>query len=163
MPISKLTLSGGGFRATVYHLGVVRYLCEAGILARITHIASVSGGSILAGHLALRWTDYNATDPQTFGRAANELLSFVGRDIRGSIFRTWSFVRLFPTLIAPILAALLAPVFPGAFLWIWLSALAAGWPELSLRNPGRPRGQFRDLKFMRANPRTARRMAERCS
>ena len=33
-----LALSGGGFRATLYHLGVVRYLRDAGILPKISHI-----------------------------------------------------------------------------------------------------------------------------
>ncbi len=44
-----LALSGGGFRATLYHLGVVRYLRDAGILSKVTHINTVSGGSILGG------------------------------------------------------------------------------------------------------------------
>ena len=46
-----LALSGGGFRASLYHLGVVRFLRDAGILPRITHITSVSGGSVFAAHL----------------------------------------------------------------------------------------------------------------
>ena len=39
-----LALSGGGFRAALYHLGVIRYLRDAGILPQITHITAVSGG-----------------------------------------------------------------------------------------------------------------------
>ena len=42
-----LALSGGGFRATLYHLGVVRFLRDAKLLDSITHITSVSGGSVL--------------------------------------------------------------------------------------------------------------------
>jgi hypothetical protein len=45
-----LALSGGGFRASLYHLGLVRFLRDAGILPQVTHITSVSGGSD-AGHL----------------------------------------------------------------------------------------------------------------
>ena len=37
-----LALSGGGFRATLYHLGVVRFLRDAGALQDVTDIASVS-------------------------------------------------------------------------------------------------------------------------
>ena len=48
MPRLGLALSGGGFRATLFHLGVVRFLRDAGALQNITEIASVSGGSILA-------------------------------------------------------------------------------------------------------------------
>ncbi len=43
-----LSLSGGGFRATLFHLGVVRLLRDAKLLKNVTHVCSVSGGSILA-------------------------------------------------------------------------------------------------------------------
>lgn len=44
-----LALSGGGTRAMAFHAGVLRFLAEAGILGRISHISSVSGGSLLTG------------------------------------------------------------------------------------------------------------------
>jgi predicted acylesterase/phospholipase RssA len=47
MPRLGLALSGGGLRATLYHLGVVRFLRDAGLLRDVTHMVSVSGGSIL--------------------------------------------------------------------------------------------------------------------
>ena len=49
-----LCLSGGGFRASLFHLGSLRRLNELGILARkdFKTIASVSGGSITAAALA---------------------------------------------------------------------------------------------------------------
>src|SRR5260370_8423712 len=47
-----LALSGGGFRATLFHLGAIRRLHELGILPKLTTISSVSGGSILNGFLA---------------------------------------------------------------------------------------------------------------
>jgi NTE family protein len=47
-----LCLSGGGYRATLFHLGAVRRLHELGLLARLDTISSVSGGSIFAGLLA---------------------------------------------------------------------------------------------------------------
>jgi NTE family protein len=50
-----LCLSGGGFRATLFHLGTLRRLNEFGMLARLDVITSVSGGSILNGVLATRW------------------------------------------------------------------------------------------------------------
>jgi hypothetical protein len=65
MPKIGLALSGGDFRGTLYHLGVVRFLRDAGILRDITHITSVSGGSILAAHLVLNWDRYNGS-PQEF-------------------------------------------------------------------------------------------------
>ena len=53
MSNTGLALSGGGFRATLYHLGVIRYLRDSGGLQHVSDIAAVSGGSILAAHLAL--------------------------------------------------------------------------------------------------------------
>ena len=47
-----LCLSGGGFRATLFHLGVVRRLNELGVLAKLATVTSVSGGSIFAACLA---------------------------------------------------------------------------------------------------------------
>jgi NTE family protein len=47
-----LCLSGGGFRAALFHLGAVRRLHEVGTLDTVTTIASVSGGSQLSAHLA---------------------------------------------------------------------------------------------------------------
>ncbi len=47
-----LCLSGGGFRAALFHLGAVRRLYELGILDTVATISSVSGGSSLAAHLA---------------------------------------------------------------------------------------------------------------
>jgi predicted acylesterase/phospholipase RssA len=48
-----LALSGGGFRASLYHLGLVRFLRDAGLLSQVSHITAVSGGSIIAAHLVL--------------------------------------------------------------------------------------------------------------
>src|SRR5918992_309760 len=47
-----LCLSGGGFRATLFHLGALRRLNELGVLHRIRTISSVSGGSLMALVLA---------------------------------------------------------------------------------------------------------------
>src|SRR3954466_10920261 len=49
-----LCLSGGGFRAALFHLGALRRLHELGILSQVDVISSVSGGSIFAAHLAER-------------------------------------------------------------------------------------------------------------
>src|SRR5262245_12553167 len=50
-----LCLSGGGYRAMVFHIGVLWRLYEAGMLKNVKRISSVSGGSITAGVLALKW------------------------------------------------------------------------------------------------------------
>jgi predicted acylesterase/phospholipase RssA len=81
-----LALSGGGFRATLYHLGVVRFLRDAGILSRVSRITSVSGGSIIAAHLVLNWDRYNGS-AEDFEVAAAELIAFVRLDVRNRILR----------------------------------------------------------------------------
>ena len=86
MSNTGLALSGGGFRATLYHLGVVRYLRDSGALAHVTDIAAVSGGSILAAHLALNWDRYTGDDA-AFAEVAGELIRFVQFDLRNHIVR----------------------------------------------------------------------------
>jgi len=58
-----LCLSGGGYRAMLFHLGVVRRLDEAGVLGGLERISSVSGGSITAGVLALAWPQLQPGTP----------------------------------------------------------------------------------------------------
>ncbi|MGI9471453.1 MAG: patatin-like phospholipase family protein [Rubripirellula sp.] len=81
-----LALSGGGFRATLYHLGVLRFLRDANRLQDVSHMTSVSGGSIMAAHLLLNWDRYNGTDEE-FEQAAEELLTFVRMDVRNRVVR----------------------------------------------------------------------------
>src|SRR3954469_21927012 len=83
-----LALSGGGFRATLYHLGMVRFLRDAGILPNVTHITAVSGGSIFAAHLGLNWDRYIGS-PSEFEAAAAELLGFIRLDVRNRILRRY--------------------------------------------------------------------------
>ena len=50
-----LCLSGGGYRAMLFHLGCFLRLNEGGLLPSLDRVASVSGGSIAAGALAAGW------------------------------------------------------------------------------------------------------------
>ena len=52
-----LCLSGGGYRAMVFHVGVLWRLNETKLLSKIKRFSSVSGGSITAGVLARGWRD----------------------------------------------------------------------------------------------------------
>lgn len=56
---TALALSGGGFRATLFHLGSLWRLNELGLLSKLARISSVSGGSITSGVLALKWKNLN--------------------------------------------------------------------------------------------------------
>lgn len=92
-----LALSGGGFRATLFHLGVVRFLRDAGALPEISDIAAVSGGSILAAHLVLNWDKYNSDD-QGFAEAAAQIVRFVQFDVRNHIVRRLPLLYLYGLL-----------------------------------------------------------------
>lgn len=50
-----LTLSGGGYRAMLFHLGAIWRLNELAYLPKLSVISSVSGGSITAAQLAIGW------------------------------------------------------------------------------------------------------------
>ena len=47
-----LSFSGGGFRATLGALGVLRFAADAGMLERVRYVSSVSGGSVANGLFA---------------------------------------------------------------------------------------------------------------
>ena len=83
-----LSLSGGGFRATLFHLGMIRLLQETGLLHRLRFVSGVSGGAILAAHLGLNWTRYIG-DTASFDAAAQEIVEFTQRDVRNRILRRW--------------------------------------------------------------------------
>src|SRR5438045_1299230 len=53
-PRIGICLSGGGFRASFYALGVMRYLAEAALLNDTVAISAVSGGAIAAAAVADR-------------------------------------------------------------------------------------------------------------
>jgi len=54
-PGMALCLSGGGYRAMLFHTGALWRLNELGLLPRLDRVSSVSGGSIAAGALACSW------------------------------------------------------------------------------------------------------------
>ncbi len=56
-PGIALCLSGGGYRAMLFHLGALWRLNQLGFLKKLARVSSVSGGSITAGVLALAWKD----------------------------------------------------------------------------------------------------------
>lgn len=80
-----LCLSGGGYRAMLFHVGGLRRLNELGWLPRLTRVASVSGGSITAGVLALAWPDLDFDDDGVARRytelVEQPLLHLAGRTI----------------------------------------------------------------------------------
>ena len=93
-----LALSGGGYRASLFHLGVTRRLHELGALQKVTRLSTVSGGSILAGFLAHRMLDQGASrlefdDWET--RVSAPFRQLVRKDLRTGLFirhMAWNWV-----------------------------------------------------------------------
>src|SRR5271169_4893972 len=61
-PGIALCLSGGGYRAMLFHLGTLWRLNELQYLPKLTRISSVSGGSITSGALAMNWKNLQFND-----------------------------------------------------------------------------------------------------
>jgi NTE family protein len=83
-PGAGLCLSGGGYRAMLFHTGVLWRLYEAGILGKVKRISSVSGGSITAGVLGLKWGKLSF-DP---GRVREDFVREVVAPLRGMASET---------------------------------------------------------------------------
>jgi NTE family protein len=71
-PGIALCLSGGGYRAALFHLGGLRRLDELGVLSKVDTISSVSGGSVMAAQIA----GHLATNPQAWGRPGDRVAGF---------------------------------------------------------------------------------------
>src|SRR5947207_9542832 len=82
-----LALSGGGFRATLFHLGLVVAFRQLGRLKEVGVVSCVSGGSIIGAHLVLDWHRYISLDEAIFAQAARELVAITTADVRGQIIR----------------------------------------------------------------------------
>lgn len=84
-PGPALCLSGGGFRASLFHLGALIRLNQMGVLSRVRVITSVSGGSITNGALAARWTQLTPDSDGVFTNfhiVADAVREFCGSDLR---------------------------------------------------------------------------------
>lgn len=69
-----LCLSGGGYRAMLFHVGALWRLNELGRLPHLARVSSVSGGSITAATLGRNWgrlafDDHGVAAPETFDAA----------------------------------------------------------------------------------------------
>src|SRR6185369_12716212 len=67
IPGIALCLSGGGYRAMIFHLGALLRLNQLGFLRKLARVSSVSGGSLTAGVLALAWKNLSFDDKGVAG------------------------------------------------------------------------------------------------
>jgi predicted acylesterase/phospholipase RssA len=103
-----LALSGGGFRASFFHIGVLAYLAEQDMLRRVEVLSCVSGGSIVGAHYYLEVKrlleqesklDADITREDYVGlvhRLEQEFLAGVQTNIRCRLFGSfWANLRTF--------------------------------------------------------------------
>lgn len=121
-----LALSGGGFRASAFHLGVLKRLAEIGLLERVRVLSTVSGGSIVGAY----WVGWQTTRSNTLGpvNRANwneferSMITAMRRGVRWQI--VWQGLAGPAVLIGAIasgMAALIGVVWAPLPAWSWAS------------------------------------------
>jgi tetratricopeptide (TPR) repeat protein len=95
-----LALSGGGFRASLFHIGVLAKLAEYDALRHVEVLSCVSGGSIIGAHYYLEVRHLLQTKPDgqisrqdyidLVRRLENDFLAGVQRNIRTRVAADWS-------------------------------------------------------------------------
>lgn len=116
-----LALSGGGFRAAIFHLGVIRRLEEIGLMPHISVISTVSGGSIIGAYYAIEMERYlRSQPPERLSRPEIRMQaweSIAGAFLRAVEENLRSRALVFSPFFHPVLFAkslLLAPFRKGA-------------------------------------------------
>lgn len=94
-----LALSGGGFRASLFHIGVLARLAELDVLRHVEALSCVSGGSIIGAHyyLEVRHLLQTKTDDkidrkdyvEIVKRIEDQFLKGVQRNIRTRVLAEW--------------------------------------------------------------------------
>lgn len=82
-----LALSGGGYRASAFHLGTLKKLHELNLLGKIDVISTISGGSITGAAYCLNQLSY-----EEFQRKMIQVLQT--KSVIKYIFQSWIFLRL---------------------------------------------------------------------
>lgn len=88
-----LCLSGGGFRAAGFHLGVIAWLRDVDVLQYVAEVRAVSGGALAAGWMArnasLLFRTGGAPKEQFEATFASPFRQFIASDIRtGALVKT---------------------------------------------------------------------------
>ncbi len=99
-----LALSGGGFRATLFHLGALRRLNELGVLSKVDTISSVSGGSLMSACLARVMMESATPSAFDFSALEKTVYDLVSYNLRRRILLKrvlpWNWGTSLPELVA---------------------------------------------------------------
>lgn len=116
-----LALSGGGYRASLFHLGVMARLADEGLLKEVGALSTVSGGSIVGAFYYKMLCEELRNDRLLTGEDYRDLmqrvtlafLAVVQEDLRDRVVITGSISRLVPELILKRLLGLVHKVVPA--------------------------------------------------
>jgi len=117
-----LSLSGGGYRATAFHLGTLNKLQEMNILQQTDVISTISGGSITGAYYCLKKDDYTHFKDSLYEAVQKKnvvtkvLLSFTF--LKLLLFILFFLIPAFYSLFTPY--AWLFPVLLTAFIFLLL-------------------------------------------
>ena len=135
-----VAISGGGYRATVWGLGALMYLVDAGKAGEVSSISSVSGGSVANGVVAHE-TEFRTTDSERFRSSlgpvlrhmANDGLIFFGRATNLYVYTVLVGAALTALAGATLLVAIVIAALDvfGVLSLSWSSALI-GWSVFAL-------------------------------
>jgi NTE family protein len=95
-PGMALCLSGGGYRAMLFHVGAIIRLNETAKLGKLKRISTVSGGSIVGAMLGLHWKNL-----QFKNGIAQNLLSLVVEPIKGMASHSIDWPNILKGLLLP--------------------------------------------------------------
>ena len=112
-----VALSGGGHRASLFGLGALLYLVDAGKGPELSNVSSVSGGSLTNGYVGLR-TDLTTIEA---GRFWDTMRPFVRQLVRRGTLFVYSLTYL---LLAAIALAIVAAVAVSFLFPAWIAILA---------------------------------------
>ena len=149
-----LALSGGGFRASLFHIGVLARLAELDVLRRVEVLSCVSGGSIIGAHYYLQLREILETreleklSEDEIRRVYIEIVQRVAADFLAGVqtnIRMRVFTNPFPLLRSIVSRAYTRTVRLGELLETQLFAKVWG----NGANERKPRGPLllRDLRI----------------
>jgi hypothetical protein len=122
-----VALSGGGHRASLFGLGALLYLIDAGKGPELATVSSISGGSLTNGYVGMK-TDLGTVTPDEFWRAMKPFANQVAAV--GTLFASPLTLAYLGVGVGIVVAAIVATVLlDAAAAWaVWAAALLAiGW------------------------------------
>jgi NTE family protein len=82
-----LSLSGGGYRVTAFHLGTLKKLQKMDLLNEVDVISTVSGGSIAGAYFCLHRNNYAEFEKSLYEKMPT-------KNVIGNVLLSWTFLQM---------------------------------------------------------------------